>query len=38
MDPLVNLLNIVVDDITDITLQLGVGPHTITNTSAFQVV
>jgi hypothetical protein len=38
MDPLVNLPNIVVDDIRDITLELGVGPHTITKTSAPQVV
>jgi hypothetical protein len=38
MDPLVNLPNIVVDDIGDITLEPGVGPHTIINTSAPQVV
>jgi hypothetical protein len=38
MDTLVNLPNIIIDDIRDITLQLGVGPHMITNTSALQVV
>jgi hypothetical protein len=38
MDPLINPPNIVVDDIGDITLELGVGPHTSTNTSAPQVV
>ncbi len=38
MDPLVNPPNIVVDDIGNITLELGVGPHTIINTSAPQVV
>jgi hypothetical protein len=37
MDPLINLSNIVVDDIRDITLESCVGPHTITNTSAPQV-
>jgi hypothetical protein len=34
MDPLINLPNIIVDDIGDITLELGVDPHTIINTSA----
>jgi hypothetical protein len=38
MDPLVNPHNVVVDDIGDITLELGVGMHTIINTSAPQVV
>jgi hypothetical protein len=37
MDPLVNLPNIVVDDFRDITMELGVGPCMITNTSAPQV-
>jgi len=37
MDPLINPPNIVVDDIGDITLELGVGLHTSTNTSAPQV-
>jgi hypothetical protein len=37
MDPFVNPPNIVVDDLGDITLELGVGPCTITNTSAPQV-
>jgi hypothetical protein len=38
MDPFINPPNIVVDDIGDITLELGVGPRTITNTNAPQVV
>jgi hypothetical protein len=38
MDPLVKPPNIVVDDIGDITLEPSVGPHTIINTSAPQVV
>jgi hypothetical protein len=38
MNPLVNPLNIVVNDVGDITLELGVGSHMITNTSAPQVV
>jgi hypothetical protein len=38
MDLLVNPPNIVVDDIGDITLELGVGLHMVTNTSAPQVV
>jgi hypothetical protein len=38
MDPLVNPPNIVIDDLGDITLELGVGPCMITNTSAPQVV
>ncbi len=38
MDPFVNLPNIVVDDIGDITLEPSVDLHTITNTSAPQVV
>jgi hypothetical protein len=33
MDTLVNPPNIVVDDIGDITWELGMGPHTIINTS-----
>jgi hypothetical protein len=37
MDPLINLPNIVVDDIGDITLEPGVGLHTNINTSAPQV-
>ncbi len=37
MNPLVNPPNIVVDDIRDITLELGVGSHMIINTSAPQV-
>ncbi len=37
MDPLVNPPNIVVDYIGTITLEPGVGSHTITNTSAPQV-
>jgi hypothetical protein len=36
-DPFVNPPNIVVDDLGDITLELGVGPCTITNTRAPQV-
>jgi len=38
MDPHVNPPNIVVDDIRDITLEPCVGPRTITNTNAPQVV
>jgi hypothetical protein len=38
VDPLVNPPNIVVDDIQDITLEPGVGPHKVTNTSAPKVV
>jgi hypothetical protein len=38
VDPLVNSPNIVVDDIGDITMELGVGPHKVTNTSAPKVV
>jgi hypothetical protein len=38
MDPLINLPNIVVDDLGDITMELSVGTCTITNTSAPQVV
>jgi hypothetical protein len=38
MDPLVHPPNIVVNDVGDITLKLGVGSHMITNTSAPQVV
>ncbi len=37
MDPFINPLNIVVDDIGDITLKPCVGSHTITNRSAPQV-
>jgi hypothetical protein len=37
MNPLVNLPNIVVDDLGLITMELGVGPCMITNTSAPQV-
>jgi hypothetical protein len=37
MDPFVNLPNIVVDDIGDITLEPNVGLHMIINTSAPQV-
>jgi len=37
MDPLVNLANIVVDDIGDITLEPSVGPHIVINISAPQV-
>jgi hypothetical protein len=37
MDPLVNPPNIVVGEIQDIALKLGVGLHTIINTSAPQV-
>jgi hypothetical protein len=37
MDPFVNPPNIVVDDIRDITLELNVGPHMVTNTNAPQV-
>jgi hypothetical protein len=37
MDPFINPPNIVIDDIGDITLELSVGPYTITNTSAPQV-
>jgi hypothetical protein len=37
MDPLINPLNIVVDDIMDITLKPNVDPHMATNTSASQV-
>jgi len=37
MDPLVNPPNIVVDDIRDITLELNVDKHTVTNKSAPQV-
>jgi hypothetical protein len=38
MDPFINPLNIVVDDIGDITLEPSVGLCTIINTSAPQVV
>jgi hypothetical protein len=38
LDLLINLPNIVVDDIGDITLEPSMGLHTITNTSAPQVV
>ncbi len=38
MDPFINPLNIVVDDIEDITLEPNVGLCTIINTSAPQVV
>jgi len=37
MDPFINPLNIVVDDIGDITLEPGVGQCIIINTSAPQV-
>jgi hypothetical protein len=37
MDPLVNFPNIVIDDLGDITMELGVDPCMITNTSASQV-
>jgi hypothetical protein len=37
MDPFINLPNIVVDDIGDITLEPSVGLHMITNTNAPQV-
>jgi hypothetical protein len=37
MDPFVNPPNVVVDDIRDITLELNVGPHMVTNTNAPQV-
>jgi hypothetical protein len=37
MDPFVNPPTIIANDIGDITLELGVGPHMITNTSAPQV-
>jgi hypothetical protein len=38
MDPFIDLPNIVVDDIGDITLEPSVGLHTITNTNAPQLV
>jgi hypothetical protein len=38
MDLLVNPPNIIVDDIGDITLELSMGLHTVTHTSAPQVV
>jgi hypothetical protein len=38
MEPFVNPPNIVVDDIGDIILELGVGPHMNINTNAPQVV
>jgi hypothetical protein len=38
MDPLTNPPNIIVDNIKDITLELNLGPHMVTNTSAPQVV
>ncbi len=38
MEPFVNPPNIIVDEMGDITLELGVYPHIITNTSAPQVV
>jgi len=34
MDPFVTPPNIVVDDIRDITLELNVGPHMVTNIDA----
>ncbi len=37
IDPLVNPPNIAIHDIRDITLELGVGLHTIINTNALQV-
>jgi hypothetical protein len=37
MEPFINPPNIVVDDIGDIILELGVGPHMNINTNAPQV-
>ncbi len=37
MDPFINVPNIVVDDIRDITLKPNVCPHMVNNTSAPQV-
>ncbi len=37
IDPLINSLNNIIDNIGNITLQLGVGPYIIINTSAPQV-
>jgi hypothetical protein len=38
VDPFINPPNIVVDDIGDITMEPGMGPHKVINTSAPKVV